>query len=155
MAVYKKIDKCTIEELRKLDGMKDVFFRFHDPNRRISSRSKSWGMIFESAQEALSCDSTVLDGKSCTGKAEELMSWKQEFDEDYVIIAFVGCNTRETGHDGETVATYYKKLKCFSYSDFVNCFVYKKFKYSGWSGDREVCQGYVYKDDTQDGRIVA
>lgn len=141
--VFKKIDKCSVELLRELSEQKNVFFRFHDPKRRLSSRSKSWGMVFESEREALSCGSTVLNGKSCVKDAEKLMEWKRNFDDTYVIIAFEGWDTGETGHDGEIVATYYKKIKCFSYQDFVSCFRYK-----GYIGTERIKKyvGYVYED---------
>jgi hypothetical protein len=140
--VFKKIDKCSVELLRELSKQKNVFFRFHDPKRRLSSRSKSWGMVFESEREALSCGSTVLNGKSCVKDAEKLMEWKRSFDNSYVVVAFEGQDTKEEGHDGEMVATYYKKVKCFSYEDFINCFEYK-----GYVGEKiKKYVGYVYRD---------
>ncbi len=94
----------------------------------------------------MSCGSTVLEGKSCAKTAEELMRWVDEFDNSYVIIAFEGQDTREEGHDGETVATYNKKIKCFSYQDFVKCFEYKEFDSYTWIGSRQVLSGYVYRE---------
>jgi hypothetical protein len=132
--------------LKELSEQENVFFRFHDPDRRLSNRSKSWGMIFESEREALSCGSTVLEGKSCTETAEELMRWAGEFDNSYVIIVFEGQDTKEEGHDGEAVATYNKKIKCFSYQDFVSCFEYKEFDSYTWIGNRQVLRGHVYKE---------
>jgi len=125
--VYKKLDLCSPEVLEKLSHSDGVFFRFHDPNRRMSTRTKSWGMYFESAHEAVKNGGTILDGKSCENSPEELMRWATSFDNSYIVIAFYGHDTRKAGHDGETVATYYKKLKAFSYGDFCKCF-----KEDGW-----------------------
>ncbi len=132
--VYRKINKCIPRLLEELSKKDNIFFRFHDPNRRMSSRSKSWGMIYTSEREAITDGSTVLEGKSCMPTAEQLMEWKDCFDDDYVVIAFYGCDTRETGHDGEYVATYIKKAAVFNYKDFCNCFTYKEIELgvSGW-----------------------
>ena len=122
--IYKKRDKCTPELLRQLSEKENVFFRFHNPYRRLSSRSKSWEMGYESELEAIREGSTVLEGKSCTKEAKDLMEFEHAFDSSYVVLAFEGWDTGQTGHDGEIVATYYKKVKCFNYEDFVNCFDY-------------------------------
>lgn len=126
--VFKKLDQCTVEDLEKFDDMENVFFRFHDPRRRLSSRSKSWGMIYSSEAEArreykemdLDPDEAILPGKSCTDTAEELLNWITEFDNDYVVIVFNGVDTRVIGHDGETVATYINKIKTYLIEDFYN-----------------------------------
>lgn len=107
----------TMEDIYRLSEEEGVFFRFHDPERRMSSRSKSWGMIYTSEAEArreykdmgLDSDDAILNGKSCMPTMAELMHWWSEFDSSYVIVAFEGVDTRETGHDGEYVATYTKK----------------------------------------------
>lgn len=120
--IFKKIDKCTEELLNSLSEKENIYFRFHDPKRRISSRSKSWGMIYTSEREAIADGSDILYGKSCVETAAELMDWKNYFDENYVVIAFEGIDTRQSGHDGETVSTYQGKVATFSYQDFVNMF---------------------------------
>lgn len=121
--IYTKIDKCTPELLEKLSEQENVFFRFHDPKRRISSRSKSWGMIYSSEREAITDGSDILYGKSCVETASELMDYTQYFYDKHVVIAFIGEDTGESGHDGEIVATYYKKVATFSYSDFCSMFI--------------------------------
>lgn len=132
--VYTKIDKCNPEIIQELAEQKNIFWRFHDPERRMSSRSKSWGMIYSSEREAIQDGSTILNGKSCEKYPENLMKWADCFDNSHVVIAFLGYDTRETGHDGEYVATYYQKIKTFNYDDFVKCFEYVDFSigHSGW-----------------------
>lgn len=148
--VYRKIDSCTPQAIEKIkemsgkDGDPRIFWRFHDPDRRMSRRSKSWGMIYSSAAEAIADGSDVLNGKSCADTPEELMRWKSCYDEDYVVVAFYGYDTGEIGHDGETVAEYIKKVATFRYTDFVNCFEYKQISFGqhGWVLKEE--GGYPY-----------
>lgn len=124
--VFTKIDKCTVEDLRKFNDMENAFFRFHDPERRLSSRSKSWEMGYHSEAEArreyknmdLDPDDAILNGKSCTDTAGELLNWSFSFGNGDVVIVFKGVDTRTIGHDGETVATYIKKLKTYDLKDF-------------------------------------
>ena len=92
-------------------------------------------MIYSSEKEAIECcedddltpDEAVLPGKSCCPDALELMRWHDNFDDDYVVIAFKGWDTGATGHDGECVCEVLEVLNVFAYADFVTCF-----KKDGW-----------------------
>lgn len=126
--VFKKIDRISQELIENLDGKEDIFYRFHNPNRRLSSRSESWGMIFSSKAEALRDaresgldeEDAILPGKSCMPTFKEIFDFVDQFDKDYILIAFQGRDTRITGHDGEYVATYQKKVACFSFEDVLD-----------------------------------
>jgi hypothetical protein len=109
----------------------------------MSSRSKSWGMIYESAREAIVEGSTVLDGKSCTETAWELMRWHEEFDKDYVVVVFAG-QENGNGHDGETVAIYEHKIDVFSYKDFVGLYEerFDRWLAEPWSAEKPDFRDY-------------
>ncbi|MCD3245253.1 hypothetical protein G8S21_04725 [Clostridium botulinum C] len=129
---YKITGVPTIEEVRKFNEDPYVFFRFQNPYERLTKRSCSWGMMFQSKAEAIrDCeewgmtpDEAVLNGKSCMDTLEGLHKWICEFDNDYVLLVFEGNDTGTTGHDGEYVATYHKKVAVWSYTDALNM-IYK------------------------------
>lgn len=124
---YRVDRKATMELIEELNNNDNIYFRFHEPNIRMTYKSKSWGMIYSSAKEAEANDSEVLEGKSCTDTIEELMQWAHHYDNNYVVIAFVG-DYIGVGSDGECVCKYKGKVAVFEYEDFVDFYnnIYKK-----------------------------
>ena len=116
---YKVNSKATMELIEELNRNKDVYFRFQDPNIRLTKKSKSWGMIYSSAREAIADGSTVLNGKSCTETLEDLMQYAQYYDNNYIVMAFAG-EYNGTGHDGECVCKYNGKVAVFNFDDIIN-----------------------------------
>lgn len=125
--IYKVDNKPTKELIEKLNDDRDVFFRFQNPYQKLTKRSKSWGMIYQSEREArsdyksmdLDPDDAILNGKSCMDTLEGLYDWIDQFDKDYVVLAFYGSDTGETGHDEEYVCTYCGKVAVFNFKDVV------------------------------------
>lgn len=131
---YKVDSTATMELIEELNADRNIYFRFHDPSIRLTYKSKSWGMIYSSAREAEADGSEVLDGKSCMDTLEGVMSYANEFDKDYVLMAFVG-DYNGSGSDGECVCKYRGKVAVFSYEDICNFYeneykstIYKKLK---------------------------
>lgn len=120
--MYKAKTVPTLELINKYEE-EGYFFRFQNPQHRLTSRSKSWGMVYGSAREAIRDGSVVLSGKSCVTKAKALMEWSCYYDNNYVVLVFKGYDTYETGHDGEDVATYSRMVDVFSYDDFLSLYV--------------------------------
>lgn len=117
--IYKVTEIPTIEKIKEYKN-KGYFFRFQNPYYKLTSRSKSWGMIYSSAREAEKDGSTVLNGKSCVKDVTDLIEYVDRFGNDDVVLVFKGQEQQETGHDGEIVATYYKKIAVWKYEDFCN-----------------------------------
>lgn len=115
--MYKVTGVPTEELIEKYSNDSNIFFRFQEPHQRLTSRSKSWGMIYETEREAIADGCEILPGKSCMDTLEGLWKWAQYFDDDYVVLVFEGKDTGATGHDGEYVATYYKKVAVWSMED--------------------------------------
>lgn len=97
-------------------------------------------MIFQSKAEALrDCEEwgmtkeeAILPGKSCMDTLEGAMNFCEEFDDSYVMLVFEGEGTGVSGHDGEIVATYYKKVAAWSYED---CLEYAKEYFEAFKED--------------------
>ncbi|MEG1482921.1 MAG: hypothetical protein RSA57_03885 [Cetobacterium sp.] len=117
--MYKVNGVPTLELVEKFNEDSNIFFRFQNPHQKLTSRSESWGMIYGSKQEAIKNDCEILPGKSCMDTLKGLDKWITYFDDDYVVLVFEGCDTGVTGHDGEYVATYYKKVAVWSMKDVV------------------------------------
>lgn len=123
--IYKVNGVPTKELVERFNNDDNIFFRFQEPHQKLTSRSCSWGMIFQSKAEAIrDCeqwgmtpDEAVLPGKSCTAKLKDLEKWICEFSNNYVVLAFEGTDTGVAGHDGEYVATYHKKVAVWSIED--------------------------------------
>lgn len=128
---YKVDSKPTMELIEKLNKDNNVYFRFQDPSIRLTYKSKSWGMIYSSAKEALADGSEVLDGKSCMDTIEGVMSYVDAYDKDYVLMAFVG-DYNGTGSDGECVCKYNGKVAIFDFEEIYDFYenVYKKNLYA-------------------------
>lgn len=113
------------QNIEKWDDDYHVFYRFQHKDHEVGE--KSWGMIFGSEEEAIADaeewgmtpEEAVLPGKSCTFTFGELSRWMCEFDKDYVVIAFEGWDTYETGHDGEYVARFDEVIAAISYDDYL------------------------------------
>lgn len=126
--IYKVNGNPTKELIEKFDNDSNIFYRFQEPHQKLTKRSESWGMIFQSKAEALrdceewgySKEEAVLPGKSCMDTFEGIMNWADKFDKDYVLLVFEGNDTRVSGHDGEYVATYYKKVAVWSFENVLN-----------------------------------
>jgi hypothetical protein len=122
---YKVNGAPTKEDIEKFDNDEHIFYRFQNPYIRLTSRSKSWGMIYDSEREArkaykdddLNPDDAILNGKSCMPTFEEIISYSQYYSNDDVLLVFNGTDTFETGHDGEYVATYEGKVAVWSMVD--------------------------------------
>lgn len=123
---YKVDSKPTMELIEELNNRKDIYFRFHDPSIRMTYKSKSWGMIYSSAREAEADGSEVLEGKSCESTIEDLMAHVDQYDKDFVVIAFVG-DYNGIGTDGECVAKYRGKVAVFEFEDFTD-FYYNTYR---------------------------
>jgi hypothetical protein len=116
------------EDIENFDKDSSIFYRFQNPYNRLTSRSQSWGMIFGSKAEALrDCEEwgmtkeeAILNGKSCMLTFDEILNFSSEFSYDDVLLIFEGSETNETGHDGELVATYYKKIAVWNKIDVSN-----------------------------------
>lgn len=114
------------EYIEKFDNDEHIFYRFQNPYIRLTSRSKSWGMIYNSEREArkaykdedLYPDDAILNGKSCMPTFEEIINYSQFYSNDDVLLVFYGADTYQTGHDGEYVARYYNKVAVWSIADF-------------------------------------
>lgn len=128
--VFYKVDsKPTKELIEKFDNDNNTFYRFQEPERKLTSRSKSWGMIYSSAKEAIryceeygwTKEEAVLPGKSCMPTFKEIISgkWITQFNNEFVLLVFEGEDTGVTGHDGEYVAKYNKKVAVWNYEDVV------------------------------------
>jgi hypothetical protein len=119
---YKVTGTPIMEDIEKFDNDEHVFYRFQNPYIKLTSRSKSWGMIYDTEREArkaykdedLNPDDAILNGKSCMPTFEEIIHFSQFYSKDDVLLVFYGTDTRETGHDGEYVATYYNKVAVWS-----------------------------------------
>lgn len=117
--IYKVTGKPTPEQIEKFDNDEHIFYRFQNPHRKLTSRSKSWGMIYSSAKEAETDGYEVLPGKSCTDTFNSLLNWLQYYDKDYVLLIFKGYDTRVTGDDGEYVAEYNNKIAVWDYNEAI------------------------------------
>lgn len=123
--IYKVNGAPRKELIEKYNNDPNIFFRFQEPHQKLTSRSCSWGMVFQSKAEAIrdcgewgmSPEEAILPGKSCTDTLEGLQNWVCEFDNDYVVLVFEGTDTGVNGHDGEYVATYHKKIAVWSIED--------------------------------------
>jgi len=114
---YKVVGKPNKEEIEKFDSDNGVFYRFQNPNRELTSESKSWGMIYESEEEAEEDGYEALPGKSCCSTFEEVLSYTSSFDEDYVLLVFDGVDTGVDGDDGEYVAEYVRPVAVWDFED--------------------------------------
>ncbi len=125
---YRITGKPTPELIEKYDEAEDIFYRFQNSRRKLTSRSESWGMIYKSKAEAIREGCDILTGKSCVETFEELKKWMGQFatsrkdDDYYCVLIFKGYNTQDTGHDGETVAKYYSKVDVWSVQDTMEYF---------------------------------
>lgn len=115
--VYKVNGVPTQELIEKLDNNDNIFFRFQEPHQKLTSRSKSWGMIYSTEREAIADGCEILPGKSCMPTFAEILRWLDYYCKDYILLAFEGNDTGYTGHDGEYVATYYKKVAVWNFED--------------------------------------
>jgi len=125
--MYKVDSKPTKELIEKFDEDEHIFYRFQEPHQKLTSRSESWGMIYDTKAEAIrNCtdnnlteEEAVLPGKSCMDTFKGIVNgrWFDQFDNDYVLLIFKGHDTRANGHDDEYVATYYKKVAVWSMAD--------------------------------------
>lgn len=123
--MYKVNGKPTAELINKFDEDDHIFYRFQNPHYKLTSHSKSWGMIYSSAREAmvnaeqdgLTREEAVLPGKSCMPTFKEILHWIDQFDDNDVLLIFNGSDTRVSGHDDEYVATYYNKVAVWSITD--------------------------------------
>lgn len=114
-----KVKTVPTEELLKEYEDAGYYFRFQDKNYKLTSRSKSFGMIYSNAKEALADGSTVLNGKSCVSNPKDLIRWCCEFDNKFhVVIVFKG-TWKEHGHDGEDVVRYEGLVDVFEYNSFI------------------------------------
>lgn len=117
--IYKVNGVPTKELVEKYNENNQIFFRFQEPHQKLTSRSKSWGMIYQTEREAITDGCEILPGKSCMDTLEGLKKWICEYNDDYVVLVFEGHDTGYTGHDGEYVATYYKKVAVWNMQDVV------------------------------------
>ena len=132
--VYKVNGKPNFKNINKFDDDEEIFYRWQNPYNKNTSRSCSWGMIYESKREAIKAadgdeEYAILPGKSCMPTFKEILNWMGCFGEKDVLLIFKGYDTRCTGHDGEYVATYCKKVAVWSYEDVLN-FVNENEKYN-------------------------
>jgi hypothetical protein len=129
--------------IEKLDNDEHIFWRFQNPDWTISGdHEESWGMIYGSRDEAIEtymddmeCDydeaeeNAILPGKSCMPTFEEIMHFTSSFDNDFVLLAFYGKDTRYTGHDDEYVAVFYEPVSIFTFEDSI---AYAKKNLKSW-----------------------
>lgn len=127
--VFEANSKLKMEEIRKFDENRGIFYRFQNPRYAIEGEyTQSWGMIFSSAEEAresaeewgLEEDEAVLPGKSCFKYFAEASKYWDQFSDSDVLLVFEGTDTGVEGHDGEWVAEYEAPVAVYSMEDVVN-----------------------------------
>lgn len=124
MSIYEVNNKPTIEKIEKYDEDRYTFYRFQ--NKDWEMGTKSWGMIYGSAEEAIeNCENdgltpeeAVLDGKSCCSTANQLWNFAQYFDKDFRVVVLEGSCVGE-GHDGEDVVDVDEILEIWDYNEFI------------------------------------
>lgn len=124
MSIYEVNNKPTIEKIEKYDEDRYTFYRFQ--NKDWEMGTKSWGMIYGSAEEAiencendgLTTEEAVLDGKSCCSTANQLWNFTQYFDKDFRVVVLTG-NCVGEGHDGEDVVDVDEILEIWDYNEFI------------------------------------
>lgn len=126
--IFEVTGKANAKDIVKYTDMENVWFRFQNPCNAIKGEyTQSWGMIYDSAEEAIeNCeddnlteDEAVLSGKSCMPSLHEIMNWSQYYNNSDVLLIFKGYDTRETGHDGEYVAEYDELVAVWSMEDVI------------------------------------
>ena len=125
---YEITGKPAEELVEKFNKDNNIFFRFQNPEWKLTPESRSWGMIYGSEEEALESaeedglteEEAVLPGKSCMDTLEGVWNWADQFDDSYVILVFEGEDTGVNGHDDEYVAEFIKPIAVWSIEDCYN-----------------------------------
>lgn len=115
------------ERIKKWNEDDHVFYRFQ--MRGYAIGNESWGMIYNSREEAIEawmdendCDyetaesEAILPGKSCMPTLEEIWEWVCSFSDNDYLLVFRGLDTGVSGHDGEYVAEFEEEIARFPIS---------------------------------------
>lgn len=120
MELYKVNNKPNEEKINKYDDEECVFYRFQCKDWEIGTQS--WGMIYETAEEAVKDGETVLNGKSACSTAYKLWDFAQCFDNDFRVLVVTGEYVEE-GHDGEDVIDIEDILEIWDFDEFIKCMI--------------------------------
>lgn len=123
MAIYTVNNQPTIQKIKEYNEQDNVYFRFQ--NSEWEMGEKSWGMIFDSEEDAIeNCEEwgmtpeeAILDGKSACYTSTQALNFASNFDKEFVVLVLKGSYVQD-GHDEEPVIDVKEILEVWDYNEF-------------------------------------
>ncbi|HBY21291.1 MAG TPA: hypothetical protein DEG71_09865 [Clostridiales bacterium] len=109
----------TIDKIRMYDDDNTIYYRFQMPEWEMGT--KSWGMIYDSEEEALENGGTVTEGKSACEKARFSYSFYSDaFGNTDRMLILKGYSLGRGPDQEEELVVVEEILEIWSYRDFCN-----------------------------------
>lgn len=118
MSKYEINNQPTVDKINEYDEDNRTYYRFQMKDWEMGTQS--WGMIYNTPEEAIEDGSTVLEGKSCCSTANQLWDFAQCFDKDFRVLVVKGSYVEE-GHDGEEVVEIDEIVEIWGFNEFIAC----------------------------------
>jgi len=115
---YPVNNKPNIDKIRMYDEDSNVFYRFQMPEWEMGT--KSWGMIFDSEEDALENGGTVTEGKSACEKARFSYRYADAFGSTDRMLIIKGYSLGRGPDEEEELVVVEEILEVWSYNDFCN-----------------------------------